>query len=120
MVEDLLEQAGGGLAASHRLAAGLRRDREAAGYGKSELGHLREAEPLASEQRTAALAVFVEVVDVGHVRAPFSSARHRARSSAQSRSTVCWISPIRGARSGRRRCAKRFCPSSQRSIGCWT
>jgi hypothetical protein len=53
-------------AASHRVTAGLRRDREARRHRQAELGHLSEPDALAAEQRPAAVRRLVEVVDVSH------------------------------------------------------
>ena len=104
-------------AGAHRLAARVRRDRETERDRQPKLCHLCEPETLASEERAATLARLVEVVDVRHDSAPFFSCRalarrasRRRRAPGSLRSTEC--SPARS------RCAKRFWPSSQRSIGC--
>ena len=96
------------------MTARLCRDREAAGNRQIELRHLCEPETLATEQRTTAAARLVEVVDVLHESAPFSSTTgapdaQRARNASQSRSTDAWISATKCAFSGRSRCANRFC-----------
>ena len=55
-------------AAGHRVATGLGRDREPGRHRQVELRHLREPDPLAAEQRPAAVRGLVEVVDVSHRR----------------------------------------------------
>ena len=59
---DLVGEARGRAPVAHRAQARLGRDREAARHGQPELRHLGQAEPLAAEQRTPALARLVEVV----------------------------------------------------------
>ena len=52
----------------HVRTAGVGRDREPAGDGNAELRHLGEADALAAEKLAPSPRVFVEVVDVAHLR----------------------------------------------------
>ena len=64
---DLLCQALRKVALLHVGAAGVCSDREAGRHRDAELGHLREADALASEQLASAVGRLVEVVDIAGV-----------------------------------------------------
>ena len=69
MLSDLVVETVGDLAsAAHVGTAGVGRDREPVRDRDTELGHLGEPDSLASQQLAAAGRVFLEVVDVAHLR----------------------------------------------------
>ena len=107
----------------HRLAAGVRRDREAGRHGDPERGHLREADPLAAEQLAPAGSDLVECVDQAHGADPTHSARLPSRATNWRSCDASRSSP-RPADAGRRPSAGRSRPawacrssSSTRSTG---
>ncbi len=68
-----------GAAGSHVRPTRVGRDREPAGYGNPELGHLGEADPLAPEKLAPSPRVLVEVVHVAHLREESTRIRLDAR-----------------------------------------
>ena len=72
---------------SHVRAAGVRRDREPGRNRDPELGHLRKADALATEELAPAPGILVEVEDVAHLREESTRTSGRAGTRMVTRSS---------------------------------